>query len=203
MNVITFTNHNRPYFFYLAQYPHPFQWAMASTFTRLLDHTQRRSTVGRTPLDEGSASRRDFYLTAQHSQQTNILALGGIRTHNPSRRAAADIGLTPCDHWDRHDRPYSVTYIVLNIAVVSLFQLADGRMCKLCFAVFVKNYLLTHFMSLYLYSLRWNKRMFSCAWRTLEVQYGDKVRNGREVTVQFLGFCKRWGKTLYEIRRNY
>jgi len=28
------------------------QWARASSFTRVLDHTQRRTTVGRTPLDE-------------------------------------------------------------------------------------------------------------------------------------------------------
>ena len=28
------------------------QWAMASSFTRFLDHTQRHTTVGRTPLDE-------------------------------------------------------------------------------------------------------------------------------------------------------
>ena len=28
------------------------QWARASSFTRFLDHTQRRTTVGRTPLDE-------------------------------------------------------------------------------------------------------------------------------------------------------
>jgi len=28
------------------------QWAMASSFTRFLDRTQRRTTVGRTPLDE-------------------------------------------------------------------------------------------------------------------------------------------------------
>jgi hypothetical protein len=27
------------------------------------DHTQRRTTVGRTPLDERSARRRDLYLT--------------------------------------------------------------------------------------------------------------------------------------------
>ena len=32
--------HNRP------------QWARASSFTSYLDHTQRRTTVGRTPLDE-------------------------------------------------------------------------------------------------------------------------------------------------------
>jgi hypothetical protein len=28
------------------------QWARDSSFTRFLDHTQRRTTVGRTPLDE-------------------------------------------------------------------------------------------------------------------------------------------------------
>ena len=28
------------------------QWARASSFTRFLDYTERRNTVGRTPLDE-------------------------------------------------------------------------------------------------------------------------------------------------------
>jgi hypothetical protein len=37
------------------------QWAMASSFTRFLDHTQRRTTVGRTPLVEWSARRRDLW----------------------------------------------------------------------------------------------------------------------------------------------
>jgi hypothetical protein len=31
----------------------------------------------------------------QHSQQTNIHALGGIRAHNPSRQAVADLRLRP------------------------------------------------------------------------------------------------------------
>ena len=35
---------------------------MASSFLRFLDHTQRRTTVGRTPLDEWSARRRDALL---------------------------------------------------------------------------------------------------------------------------------------------
>jgi hypothetical protein len=30
-----------------------------------LDHTQTHTTVGRTPLDEGSVRRRDLYLTTQ------------------------------------------------------------------------------------------------------------------------------------------
>jgi len=72
--------------------------AMASSFTRFLDHTQRRTTVGRTPLDEWSARRRDLYLT------TNIHNSGGIRTHNLNRLAAVDLCLRLHDHWDRHSR---------------------------------------------------------------------------------------------------
>ena len=36
----------------------------------------------------------------QHSQQTFIHVFGGVRTHNPSRRAAADARLRPRGHWD-------------------------------------------------------------------------------------------------------
>jgi hypothetical protein len=36
---------------------------MECIFLMFLDHTQRRSTFGRTPLDERSARRRDLYLT--------------------------------------------------------------------------------------------------------------------------------------------
>ena len=73
------------------------QWARASSFTRILDHTQRRTTVGRIRLQEWSARRN-----IQHSQQTDIHAPGGIRTHSLSRRAAADPRLRPRGHWDRH-----------------------------------------------------------------------------------------------------
>ena len=54
------------------------QWAMASSFTRFLDHTQRRITVGRTPLVEWLARRRDLYLTTHntHNRQTSLLPLG-------------------------------------------------------------------------------------------------------------------------------
>ena len=54
------------------------QWAMASSFTRFLDHTQRYTTVGRTPLDEWSARRRDLYLTTQntHNRQTSMPPVG-------------------------------------------------------------------------------------------------------------------------------
>jgi hypothetical protein len=37
----------------------------------------------------------------QHSQETDIHARGGIRTHNPSKPTAADPRLRPRGHWDR------------------------------------------------------------------------------------------------------
>ena len=47
-----------------------------------------------------SSSQRPLPDNTQHSQQTNIHAPGGIRTHDLSRRAAADLRLRPRGHWD-------------------------------------------------------------------------------------------------------
>jgi len=81
------------------------QWARASSFTRFLNHIQRSTTAGRTPLDEWSALRRDLYLTTHstHNRQTSVPP-GGIRTHNLGMGAAADLRLRPRDHWDGHQR---------------------------------------------------------------------------------------------------
>ena len=45
---------------------------MERLFSMFLDHTQRRSTVGRTPLDEWSAHRRDLYLTTHDTHNRQI-----------------------------------------------------------------------------------------------------------------------------------
>jgi hypothetical protein len=73
LQIFSFQVRPRIFFsFFWRNSPH---WARASSFTRFLDHTQRRTTVGRTPLDEWSARHRDLYLdNTQHSQQTNIHA---------------------------------------------------------------------------------------------------------------------------------
>ena len=49
-------------------------WVWLLIFTRFLDHTQRRTTVGRTPLNEWSVRRRDLYLTTHnsHNRQTSM-----------------------------------------------------------------------------------------------------------------------------------
>jgi hypothetical protein len=54
------------------------QWARVSLFTRLLDQTQRRTTVGRTPMDERSPRRRDLYLTTHntHNRETSMPPVG-------------------------------------------------------------------------------------------------------------------------------
>ena len=54
------------------------QWTRASSFTRFLDHTQRPTTVGRTPLDELSDRRRDLYLITHntHNRQISMPPVG-------------------------------------------------------------------------------------------------------------------------------
>ena len=48
-----------------------------------------------------SPSQRPLPDNTQHSQQTNIHAPGGIRTHDRSRRAAVGLRLRPHGYWDR------------------------------------------------------------------------------------------------------
>jgi hypothetical protein len=76
-------------------------WPPRTTFR---DHTQRRATVGRTPLDEWPARRRDLYLTTHntHNRQTSMTPVGFFfRTHDRSRRTALDLRLRMRGHWDR------------------------------------------------------------------------------------------------------
>ena len=55
-----------------------FPVALASSFTRFLDHTQRRITVGRIPLDEWSAQSQRHLPdnTHTHNKQTSMLPVG-------------------------------------------------------------------------------------------------------------------------------
>ena len=74
------------------------QWARASSFTRSLDHTQQRTTVGRTPLDEWSARRRDLYLTTHTTLITDKRPCprwdwAGERPQTAWDRAATGTGL--------------------------------------------------------------------------------------------------------------
>jgi hypothetical protein len=63
------------------------QWARVS-FTRFLDHTQRRTTFGRTPLDGWPARRRDLYLTTHNTRnrQTSMPPVGFDPTSSKGER---------------------------------------------------------------------------------------------------------------------
>ena len=65
----------------------------------------------------------------QHSQHKNIQALGGIRTHDCSRRAAVDLRLRPRDHWDRLD----------HLSQLPLFPLQNKRNNKSFYKVDLKK----------------------------------------------------------------
>ena len=62
------------------------QWVRASSFTRFLDHTERRTTVGRTSLNEWSARRRHLYPTTNntHNRQTST----SPEEFEPTKRAS-------------------------------------------------------------------------------------------------------------------
>ena len=64
---------------------------MEHLFLMFLDHTQRRSTVGRTPLDEWSARSRDPYLTTHdtHNRQISMPPVGFEPTISTGERPAA------------------------------------------------------------------------------------------------------------------
>ena len=74
-------------------------WLLFHEVSRLhTTHHSRKDSSGQVI----SSSQRPLPDNTQHSQQTNVHAPGGIRTHDSSRRAAADLRLRPRGHWDRH-----------------------------------------------------------------------------------------------------
>ena len=75
---------------------------MEHLFLMFLDHTQRRTTVGRAPLDEWSARRRDLYLTTHntHNRQISMPPVRFEPTMSADERPA-DLRLRPRGHWDR------------------------------------------------------------------------------------------------------
>ena len=64
---------------------------MEHLFLMFLDHIQRRSTVGRTPLDEWSARGRDLYLTTHdtHNRQISMPSVGFEPTISADERPQA------------------------------------------------------------------------------------------------------------------
>ena len=59
-------------------------WTRTSPFTKFLDHTQRRTIVGRTPLDEWSARRKDLYLTTHNTHKRETCLPAGFEPAIPT-----------------------------------------------------------------------------------------------------------------------
>ena len=76
--------------------------AMASSFTRFLDHTTTQHSRWDSSGRVIGSSQRPLPDNRKHTQQTNIHAPCGFRTHDLSRRAALDVLLRPRGHWDLH-----------------------------------------------------------------------------------------------------
>ena len=62
-----------------------------------LPHTVTHTTLGKTPLDDWSAQRKDLYMTTHSIHKIYIHAPGAIRTRNPSKRTAANPRFRPRD----------------------------------------------------------------------------------------------------------
>ena len=64
---------------------------MEHLFLMFLDHTQRRTTVGRTPLDGWSSRRRNLYLTTHdaHNRQISMPPVGFEHTISAGERPQA------------------------------------------------------------------------------------------------------------------
>jgi hypothetical protein len=78
-----------------------------------------------------STSQRPISDNTQHSQETDIHALGGIRTHSLSRRSSADLRLRPGTHY-----PYVTwAYVMLSVRLACErrfnieFYDADSHFC--------------------------------------------------------------------------
>ena len=78
-----------------------------------------------------SPSQRPLPDNTQHSQQTNLHAPGGIRTHNRSRRAAVDLRLRPRGYWDRLHKElvYPKFFAVQSLICITSICLAVSNTC--------------------------------------------------------------------------
>jgi hypothetical protein len=72
-------------------------------FLRFLDHSQRRTTVGRTPLDEWLARRRDLYLTTHttHTRERHPWPRWDSSSQFQQASGRRPTTYTARGHWDR------------------------------------------------------------------------------------------------------
>ena len=97
MNNLGSYSHPLGFFYNGAKTP---QWAQCLLIVEALrSHSDTPRSVGL--LWTSNPTQRPLSDNTPHSQQTDIRAPDGIRTHNLSRRAAEDLHLRPRGHSDR------------------------------------------------------------------------------------------------------
>ena len=122
------------------------QWAMAPSFTRFLDHTQRCTTVGRTSLDEWSPRLRDLYLTKPntHNRQTSMPPVGFEPTVSTGERPQTYANCLPRSlsynrqvrvaHWQLTTYPWSISHGYCHnsaLIVAATIRITRGRLLSL------------------------------------------------------------------------
>jgi hypothetical protein len=114
----------------------------------------------------------------KHSQQTYIHDPGWIRTHNPSRRAAAVLRPRPRGHWDRYrqvtNSPFCAHSVFMCFVWISE-QTAIISLCSLYWLVFITE-----------------TEIVYCAVRTGSLSVIRVSFNRQMVTVRSLADRYRW-----------
>ena len=86
--------------FVLARQPPSGPWPPHSRGS-YITHNEAPQSVGLLWMSDQLIAETSTWQCTQHSQQKNVHALGGIRTHDLCRRATADPRLRPRGHWNR------------------------------------------------------------------------------------------------------
>ena len=129
---------------------------MEHPFLMFLDHTQWRSTVSRTPLDEWSGCRRDLYLTTHdtHNRQISMPPVG----FEPQLSAG--------------ERPLTYIYDNSNLRVNHIFSgrlplpLPSRNACSLCYCTPSPHFFCGHCSILFRDSREVELHLCYC-WRCL------------------------------------
>jgi hypothetical protein len=100
-SVYTYVSKFNHRFFFSCGTFRPVFGSWLSLFSGLYDHTQTRHIRWDSSGRVTSSSQGRLPDNTQHSQETDIHAPSGIRTHNPSKRMAEDPRLRPRGRWDR------------------------------------------------------------------------------------------------------
>jgi hypothetical protein len=106
-----------------------------SSFTRFLDHTQRRITVGRTPLYEWSARRRDLYLTTHNTpnRQTSMPPVRFEPTISAGERPktyALDRAATGTGLCGRYEQKFHIGWLQMQVSCCDAYHLTFTTACQ-------------------------------------------------------------------------